>query len=75
MRLIALKDLSLVADDIGIVSKILMMLYIARYMPRFVACRVLNSLSRLSNLSLMHIQTCASRLGYDSWGHFINLYK
>ena len=29
---------------------------------------------RLPNLSLMHIQTCASRIGYDSWGHFINLY-
>jgi hypothetical protein len=28
------KDLSLVVDDTGIVSKILMMLYIARYKPR-----------------------------------------
>jgi hypothetical protein len=23
----------------------------------------------------LYTQTCASRLGYDSWGHFINLYK
>ena len=31
---------------------------------------------RLSNLSLIaYTQTCASRLGHDSWGHFINLYK
>ena len=36
MRLIALKDISLVADDTGIVGQILMMLYIAGYKPRFV---------------------------------------
>jgi hypothetical protein len=37
-RLVALKDLSLVADDTGIVSKILMMLYIAELKSRFLAC-------------------------------------
>jgi hypothetical protein len=40
MRLIVLKDLSIVVDDIGIVSKILMILYIAEYKSRFVARRV-----------------------------------
>ena len=42
--LIALKDISLVADDTDIVSMILMMVYIAGYKSRFVACRVSNSL-------------------------------
>jgi len=41
--------LSLVVDDTGIVSQILMMLYIAGYKPRFVACRALSSLSVLSS--------------------------
>ena len=49
MLLIALKDLSLVADDTGIVSMILMMLYIAGHKTRFVACRVSNSLSGLAS--------------------------
>ena len=44
MHLIVLKDLSLVVDDIGIVSKILMILYIAEYKSRFVARRVSSSL-------------------------------
>jgi hypothetical protein len=44
MRLIALKDLSLVADDTGIVSKIQMMLYIAGYKSRFIECSVSSNL-------------------------------
>jgi hypothetical protein len=48
-RLIALKDLWLVEDDTGIVSKILMMLYIAGYKSRWFACRVSSSLSVLSS--------------------------
>ena len=47
MRLIALKDLSLVFYDTGhagVVSKIQMMLYIAGYKSRFVACTVSSSL-------------------------------
>jgi len=56
MRLIALKDLSLGADDIGIVSKILMMLYIAGYKPRFVVCRALSSLSyHLHDFSMLNL--------------------
>ena len=43
-RVIALKDLSIVADSTGIVSQILMMLYMAEYKSRFVACRVSSSL-------------------------------
>jgi hypothetical protein len=38
LNTLALKDLSLVADDTGIVSKILMMLYIAGLKSRFLAC-------------------------------------
>jgi hypothetical protein len=49
MRPIALKDLSLVVDDTGIVSKILMMMYMAGYKSRFVACRALSSLSVFIN--------------------------
>ena len=47
MRLIALKDLSLVADDTGIVSKIQMMLYIAGISHGLlnVVCRVISGLS------------------------------
>jgi hypothetical protein len=26
-------------------------------------------------ITYAYTQACASRLGYDSWGHFINLYK
>jgi hypothetical protein len=37
MRPIALQDLSLVVDDTGIASKILMMMYMAGYKSRFVA--------------------------------------
>ena len=48
-RLIALKHLWLVEDVTGIVSKILMMLYIAGYKSRFVACRVSSSFSVLSS--------------------------
>jgi hypothetical protein len=56
MRLIALKDLLLVADDIDIVSKILMMLYIAEYKPRFVVCRALSSLSyHLHDFSMLNL--------------------
>ena len=47
--LIALKDISLVADDTDIVSMILMMVYIAGYKSRFVACRVSSSLSGFSS--------------------------
>ena len=48
-RLITLKDLSPVAEDISIVSKILMMLYVAGYKLRFVACRVSSSPSGLAS--------------------------
>jgi hypothetical protein len=48
-RLITLKDLSPVAEYTSIVSKILMMLYIAGYKSRFVACRVSSSLSTTIN--------------------------
>ena len=54
MRLIALKDLSLVADDTGIVSKILMTLYMAGYKPRFVVCRALSGVSVLSSQKVEH---------------------
>jgi hypothetical protein len=37
--LIALKDLSLVADNTGIVRKMQMILYMAGYRSRCVACR------------------------------------
>ena len=60
MRLIGLKDLSLVADDTGIISKILMMLYIAGYKTRFVACRTLNSLSVLSSTRVHLISNAQS---------------
>ena len=40
MSTLPLKDLQLVADDIDSVSKILMMLYIAGYKSRFIACSV-----------------------------------
>ena len=45
----SLKDLTLVEDVTGIVSKILMMLYIAGYKSRFVACRGWSSHSGLSS--------------------------
>ena len=38
MRVIALKDISFVADDTDIVSHIQVMLYMAGYKRRFVAC-------------------------------------
>ena len=60
MHLIGLKDLSLVADDTGIVSKILMMLYIAGYKTRFVARRALNSLSVLSSTRVHLISNAQS---------------
>jgi hypothetical protein len=47
-RLIVLKDLSIVSDDTGIVSKILMIMYIAGNKLWF-ACRVSSSLSGLSS--------------------------
>jgi len=60
MRLIGLKNLSLVADDTGIISKILMMLYIAGYNPLFVACRALNSISVLSSTRVHLISNAQS---------------
>jgi hypothetical protein len=60
MRLIGLKDLSLVVDDTGIISKILMMLYIAGYNPLFVACRALNSISVLSSTRVHLISNAQS---------------
>jgi len=44
MLLIALKDLWRVADNTGIISKILMILDTALYKSRFVACRMSSSL-------------------------------
>ena len=60
MRRIALNDLSLVADDTGIVSKIPMMLNIAGYKPRFATCRALNSLSVLSSTGVHLISNAQS---------------
>jgi hypothetical protein len=59
MRLIALKDLSLVVDDTGIVSKILMMVYIARYKSRFVALYRVSSRLNVCNTNVQSELSCS----------------
>ena len=60
MSTLPLKDLQLYADDIDSVSKILMMLYIAGYKSRCIACRVSSSISGLSS-TRAHIKTSSTK--------------